>query len=347
LFVSGGKLLSQPLNLRTAKLEWSAKILATDVECDPGLWHATFSATSEALVYRSRSRSLQEDTIQWFDLGGKPLQPAGPPGSFRGPRISPDGADIAASCGDPDQNICVIHSDNTVTLLTDEPISCCPVWSPDGTKIVYETHGGARRFAMLLKNLRARTAGEILASSELSLEPTSWSADGSDLLVSRTQRNNADEIVVFHLQTKTTDTYLHSNFSMSEGRFSPDGKWVTYQSDESGRNEVYVASYPSSLLRYLVSRLGGAGPKWSGDGRELYYLGPSNMIFEAKVTYLHNSLWIGPPQPLFEAPVVPRSVDSELTSKAFDASEKGRNFAMIRTSSPGPGEFVLVTHWLK
>jgi Tol biopolymer transport system component len=312
------------------------------VEYDRHVWHAAFAATRQFLVYRQRPSTPETQVIKFLDDSGKMIKTSGRPGNFEGVSISPDGRTVAASCDDPEMNICLINPDGTLTRVSDEPIDTSPVWAPDGSGLVYITHRSAHRFGLVLKDLKAQTPEQVLMESgDPSVNVTSWSPNKRELLVERINSTKHLELGVLELADRKYRHFQSGNSNLSGGRFSPDGKWVAYQSDERGRDHVYIASYPDPRLTCLVSSKGGHAPRWSRNGRELYFLDSSDMIYRVPIETVGVRLEIGVPQPLFRPPLLPPPADSG----SFDVSGKEPLFVVNGNASKNDAEYVLVTSW--
>lgn len=341
LFASGGKLLAQPFNPKTGVLGTGARILADNVEYDRSLWHAAFAASPQLLLYRERSRKPETEVISFFDASGKMVKTASRPGIFRGVSLSPDGRNVAAMCDEPESNICLIHEDGTFTRISESPINWGPVWSPNGMNLAYGTHRGPQRFGLALKDTRARKPEKILIEADSGLEVSSWAPNSKQLLVERVNAKGRFEITVFQLADHRFRPFLSSGFNVYAGKFSPDGKWVAYQSDESGHEEIYISSYPNLIQKYLVSHNGGHAPRWSPNGRELYFLDASDTIYRARITSIGQRLKVEPPEQLFRPPIV----DPPYDSLSFDVNGQPPKFVAVTVASENQSGYVLATNW--
>jgi DNA-binding winged helix-turn-helix (wHTH) protein/Tol biopolymer transport system component len=342
LFVSGGKLLSQPFDPGTGSVGTAARILTDTVEYDRGQWHAAFAATPRLLVYRQRPKTPETQVIAFLDDSGKVIKTASRPGSFQGAVVSPDGKTVATMCGDPELNICLVHQDGTLTRISESPIDTSPVWSSDGLRLVYATHRGAQRFGLALKDLKAQNPERVLAESNISDAPTSWSPDEKELLIEREDAQGHFELGVFRLADHKYRNFLMAKFKVAAGKFSPDGKWVAYQSDESGQDQIYIASYPDPRGKYAVSQSGGQAARWGQDGRELYFMDASDMIYRVRIETVGAGLKIGAPQPLFRPAILPPPYDSQ----SFDVSGKEPLFVVDGNASKNDSAYTLVTSWV-
>jgi eukaryotic-like serine/threonine-protein kinase len=295
------------------------------------------------LVYRQRARAPQAQAIVFLDDSGRVVKTVSRPGISQGASVSPDGKTVAALCDDPELNVCLVYQDGTLTRISEGPINCCPVWSPDGSSMVYGTHRGARRFSLVLKDLKAQKPERVLMESDSSVEPTSWAPSLKELLVERTNPRNHLELGILRLADQKYRNFLSANVNVNvtAGRFSLDGKWVAYQSDDSGRDEVYIASYPDQRQKYTVSRAGGHAPRWTNNGRELYFLDSSDMIQRVRIETSGADLRIGSPQPVFR----PSTLAPPYDYQSFDVTAKEPVFVINANASKNDSEYILVTSW--
>jgi hypothetical protein len=136
--------------------------------------------------------------------------------------------------------------------------------------------------------------------------------------------------------------FLHTEFAEGDGRYSPDGKWIAYTSDESGKEEVYVRPFPESGGKVLVSTSGGSSPHWRRDGKEIFYLGASLELMAAKVTENGSTLAIDTARPLFQA----HTASNFPPDFCLDASADGERFLIVSSSSQKlPFPIAVVINW--
>ena len=341
VFSSGGKLLAQAFDPETGLLGSQATVLADNVEVDGSLWRATFDASEQALIYRARPVLPELQTLKWFDEAGNSPKAASKPGIFRGVRASPDGNLIAAMCDEPDVNICLVHQDGSLTRINQRPLNFGPVWSPDGSSIAFGTHRSKQQFGIAVKDVAGKMSEQTLAETEDGIAPTSWSPDGKVLLVERTNQRGKRYLAALQLVDLKFRDLLTSTVDIRDGRFSPDGKWIAYHSNESGRDEVYVCAYENPARKFQISRDGGHAARWGPDGLSLYFLSPEDAVLGVELSVTRNGLLPGSPKTLFRPDILRAPYDVQ----SFDVLASKRQF-LINTSSPQHGsDFVLVTSW--
>jgi Tol biopolymer transport system component len=198
-----------------------------------------------------------------------------------------------------------------------------PIWSPDDKTVVFysEQRGTPDLY---VKKLGSPGPATPLLESEYSKTPFDWSADGRMIVFGVTDQRGGDnaDLWFFSVENGTSEAITKTPFSEKEARISPDGKWLAYASDESGRFEMYVQSFPEPGLRQQISSGGGMGPKWRQDGRELFYISPDGRIMAVELAEDPLSQ-VPAAKPLFK--VERRFEDS---GDDFDVTSDGQTFVV-------------------
>jgi len=195
-----------------------------------------------------------------------------------------------------------------------------PIWSPDGARVVFASNRNGT-YDLYQKQANGSGNEEVLLQSAENKRPSSWSPDGRFILYTQ----NSRDMMVLPLtdSRKPGDRkpypFLSTQFSQTQGAFSPDGKWVAYQSNESGRNEVYVRPFPGPGGQWHVSTGGGISPRWRADGKELYYLAPDNKLMAVAVTVQGAAFTPGTPETLFQTHIVSPGLRPQ-----YDVARDGR-----------------------
>jgi Tol biopolymer transport system component len=282
-----------------------------------------------------------------YDRGGKRLGPVGPTGEYFNIFFSPDEKRAAAAMSDPQsgaRDIWLLDiARGAPTRLTLDPAEdFLPIWSPDGSRIVFVSD---RDGAGNLYQKSASGAGndELLFKSNERKWPGDWSRDGRFIICTNLSPKTKDDLWVLPMTgDQKPFTYLQNTFNEDHPRFSPDGHFVAYASDQSGRWEVYVQTFPVSGGKWIVSTNGGAQPRWRRDGKELFFIAPDRKIMAADVKLEGSTFEAGVPKVLFQTNVVsypnPRNV--------YDVSADGQRFLIITppeetTSTP----ITVVSNW--
>ena len=272
LFARGTTLLAARFELASETVVGDPIVLQKGIHVSRGLGvpYISMSATG-VLVFHTRHFPKSE--LVWVDRRGQSRQPAFPPATYRDPALSADGVLVAAHQLDPnDQTLKIWLLDTarrTSSLLTSNfRRSAFAVWSPDGQELAFAANGTP---SSALYRMPFRGGPEqLIVQSSGNLQPTDWSRDGRLILYGSTGPDLASDIWTVSADGKSPPVaFLRTRFSEEQGRFSPDGRWVAYSSNESGRFEVYLRAFPDSGPHWQLSTDGGSQPYWRGDGREL------------------------------------------------------------------------------
>jgi dipeptidyl aminopeptidase/acylaminoacyl peptidase len=186
---------------------------------------------------------------------------------------------------------------------------------------------------------------EAVLKSSTAKRPTDWSRDGRHILYENDDPKSSTDLWVLPLfGDRKPQLFLQTPFYEGHGRFSPNGKWIAYVSDETGGPQVYVQSFPPSGGKWQVSTNGGVTPRWRRDGQELFYLAPDRKIMSVAVKPIGNTFEIGSPEALFEAPV---DAVSAAAANRYEVSADGQRFLVnIPSENVSPAPITVVVNWL-
>jgi dipeptidyl aminopeptidase/acylaminoacyl peptidase len=219
--------------------------------------------------------------------------------AYYDPRLSPDGQRVAVELADPSDDIWIADlKRGTMTRMTfDAGEDETPVWSPDGKSIAYSSSRPGQPRTVFRKAADGSGAEEQVFASNDHSHVEDWSRDGRVMLVGVDGASTHSDIWVVPIGgSEKPHALIQTNFSEGNARLSPDGRWIAYQSDESGRDEVYVQRFPMLGSKAQVSNDGGAQPVWSRDGRQLFYRVAGAVITVPVTT--GDALEIGSPRKL-------------------------------------------------
>ncbi len=302
VYAREGALFAQRFDERQARLMGEPFLLADDINYFLNTAEAQFSVSQTGvLVYRVGSSTFQ---IAWIGRDGKEIDKLGPPMLASRLRISPDGRRVAATIidkrtGTGDIWIFELGRGVSTRLHSDPVHEFLPVWTADGAKVLY----GSDRLGP--PDIYEFATGESSGTESVLLEqdgfqqPEDVSRDGRWLVYTNAERWPNTDIWLLPLHGERRPTpWARSRFTESIPRFSPDGLWIAYQSDESGVPEIYVARTQGGGGKKRISPAGGRFPRWRADGRELYYVGPEDFVVAVRVTP-GDRLEAGAPVPLF------------------------------------------------
>jgi Tol biopolymer transport system component/predicted Ser/Thr protein kinase len=223
--------------------------------------------------------------LVWFDRGGKELGSAGEPDLYGSPRLSPDGKRLAVDIFDARRSraevwIVDLSSGARTKLASGDSNNSNPIWSPDGDRVAFASDRKAKgvHSDVWVKSINGGTEELLLESSD-ARTPEDWSRNGRFLsfnVIPVSGRRNLQIWFADLASGRKSTAFQISALYQNNSRISPDGRWLAFNSDESGRTEVYVVPFPSGTGKWQVSVAGGGLPRWRGDGRELYYLAVDN-----------------------------------------------------------------------
>jgi Tol biopolymer transport system component len=328
LMVGNGMLLVRPFDFRTLEPSSDARPLRFAERVD------RFSASANGvLAYRTREQVPPAPVVLIDRTGNRTeiLESIADAGQFS---VSPDGSRIAiAQSGD----IWVVElARNVSSRFTFDPAEeTFPVWAPDSSRIAFLSNRGNRK-TIYQKPTNSAISEEMLLENPLIHSVESWSADGQFLAYTARSDKQRSNVWILPLMGDRKPFMVPSAFNHREPVFSPDARWLAYVSDESGKDEVYIESFPPGGSKWQVSVNGGTTPKWRRDGRELFYVSPQRELLAVPIRLSGpQSLELGTPIPLFPLPRGP-----------YDVSPDGRRFVMAYDEHDQPSVPInVVVHW--
>jgi eukaryotic-like serine/threonine-protein kinase len=311
LFGRGTTLFAQRFDLNRLELTGEPVRVVDGLGLNPhSQANYAFSVSDDGvLVYSSGSGIVPEMQVVSFDRTGKKLGPLGGPGVIHGIRASPDEHRIATERAELEANAVNIFLVETGTGVLSRVTSntaavtyaMTPLWSADGRRVLFDDASASFK----AKTLDGATIEEIHRGTPYLSFLLDWSADGQHILFTQSQPGTAEDLWVLSLTgDRPAMPYLNSSFNEREARFSPDARWVAYSSDESGKSEIYIQSFPTPGRKRVLSTNGGFEPEWRKDGRELYYLAPDRKLMAVSIASSASGLEASSPRALFEAPEV-------------------------------------------
>jgi len=308
-----------------------------------------FSASQNGILTYLASGAGSVSQLTWFDRQGKALGSIWEPGNYQDLSLSPDGRRAAIHSVSGQNDLWLFEfSRNTSTRFTFDPVvDQEAIWSPDGSQIVW---GSPRKLKQDLYRKASSGAGEeqVLLASGSAKVPNDWSPDGRFLLYATVTPKADSDLMVLPLNKDgfiagSPSPFLATPFNESHGRFSPDGRWLAYTSDESGRSEVYVRPFPASSAggKWQVSTDGGYQPLWRRDGRELLYFSPDSKLTSVEVS-TSPAFKAATPKTLFAAPIYEGPVVSN--THRWDISPDGQRF-LINVAPEAGAPITVVQNW--
>jgi len=325
LFLKDRTLMAQPFDAKAVKTTGEAMPLAEQIGTDAvGL--ARFSISRDGvLAYRTGESGGR---LLWMDRSGKELDTLGDPADYQDPDFSPTGDRLAFDITDirgGKSDIWIRDLSRGVnSRFTFDPVNAfAGVWSPRGDYIVY-TSDREGAFAIYQKATSGSGEEKLLLKSDVIVVPISFSPDGRFLAYQRQDPKTNWDILLLPMTGEAKPVVLRATpFRDVVPRFSPDGRFIAYVSNESGRNEVYVQSYPGPGRTWQISTAGGGDPQWRRDGKELYYRALDQKLMAVEIR-VGEELEPGLPQVLFQT-----RVSSGLASTKYVPDRTGQKFLFV------------------
>jgi len=345
VFGRSGALFAAPFDLDRLEMTGEVVPVVEGVSTGPNLAEYDVSP-SGTLVYQPAAGG--NNRLVWVDRSGKrtPLADSEPGSIFLpDPRLSPDGRRVAVSTsGIRGQDAWVLEiARGTQSRMTFEGRNTRPLWSPNGKDLFFASTGGGGTYNIFSAPADGRGAARQLTSGAYRV-PSSISSDGRTVLFR--QIGEGWDIGMVRLDEKDgvsePELLLGTRFNEHTGMLSPDDRWLAYVSDESGREEVYVTSFPNLSRREPVSIEGGVEPLWSRDGKELFYRNGDELLAVSVQT--HPDLVIGRPAVLFAGPY---RLSTDNPSSNYDVAFDGRFLMMESAYGDAPPTVTVVLNWFE
>lgn len=238
-----------------------------------------------------------------------------------------------------------------VTRLTDVGIDGSPIWSPDGKRVIFLSNRTGTS-DLYQRRLNAESDDLLIHSSETKI-PNSFTQDGRFLLYTSTSSavggvgTSADLMVLLLDGSAKPRPFLNSRFDERYGQFSPDGRWVAYQSNESGDGEyqIYVKSFPAPGERLQISSAGGIQPRWRPDGKELYYVAADGRLMAVPIAGSETTLTPGTPIPLFQPRIHGGGNAANFFLQQYDVSKDGHFLVNVNVGEAVASPITLILNW--
>jgi serine/threonine-protein kinase len=357
IYVRRATLMAVPFSLETLSVTGGAVALVDNVMQaanmgnalrDTGAGQVAIADTGALAYVPGGVFSFPDRSLVWVSRSGRVEALPVPPRAYIYPRLSPDGTRVLFST-QGDRNIWIYDiSRGTTTKLTTDGRSLAGLWTPDGTRVTYGASiSGTEN--LFWRPADAVSEAERLATSTNQQRAGAWSADGQTLAYVESSGSN-DVLALSRAANGKPSPVVQTRFDEYYPEFSPDGRWLAYASNESGRDEVYVQAYPGPGPKVLVSTDGGTAPAWRRDGRELFYVASSQVAAGAVAMRMMavpiaatDSLRAGRPQSLFEGGF---AVTAQ--TRGYDLTPDGQRFLMVQPMDRPPivpNQIVMVQNW--
>jgi Tol biopolymer transport system component len=308
-----------------------------------GTARAVFSPSETGTLATQSGLTQAGGILRWKDRNGDVISEVGEPGRLYAVELSPDGNLAVVVIGDPETGsgdlwILELERGLLTRFTSDEGNEFAPLWSPDGSEIVY-TSSDAGIYRLVRKAVEGSGAGEVILEAEDNRLVRDWGPDGRSLLLTAQRKDtNWDQLVLdLEGETEARDLIV-TEFSEGDGQLSPDKRWILYQSNESGRFEVYVQPYPGPGRTLRASTAGGLWPRWSADGTEIFYQSFSGALMAVPVRSTGGGLTLSPAEELFTG----ASTDN---GSQYDITGDGRFLVIEPIAEQQPEPVTVLMNW--
>ena len=315
--------------------------------------HAAITASvAGPIVYRTGSPSGRGPLqFAWFDRAGKEVQKLGNPLPMAlNAALSPDEQRLAAFLGGDIWILDLRRGGSFSRFTFEQSVEFAEVWSPDGSRLVISSNRGGS-YDLYEKSATGAGTDKVLVATDQNEDPTDWSSDGAFILYRRYDPKRAYDILALRLADGVTFPLVQTDADERNAQFSPDGRWIVYQSNESGRFEIWVQpfSVPGSERRgkWQITNNGGGQPRWSRDGRELFYLAPDSRIMSVpiKPTADGAAIETGRPSALFRWPGIELARQGTVLPPFIVSKDAQRFLFATAEVQPSNAPLTMILNW--
>jgi serine/threonine protein kinase/Tol biopolymer transport system component len=347
LYLRDDTLLTQPFNLQQLALSGEAVPLAENVRSVGSQRRGIFSVSQNGMLVYQAGVSGGSHVLTWIDRTGKKLGTLGEPADLMSVALSPDGNRAAVSVLDS-----ATHSydiwlydtgrDRPTRFTFDRSRGFMPaLWSPDGSAVAFTQIGDGGKFALYRKPADLSGKEELLHTEKFALLPINWPAGGEEIYLGGFGIDNRNTIVAVPAKGESKSVRRVVTDNIISPRISPNGRLVVYASFESSHSEVYVRGYPEGGGKLQISINGGMQPRWSRDGKEVFYIAPDGTLTAAEVGTSGSKIEIGRVQPLFGGLTA-----NNAGATPYDVAPDGKRFLVdIQIAPPATDGLVFVQNW--
>jgi Tol biopolymer transport system component len=353
LFMRQNTLFARSFNVKQGILVGDEVWIADSVVADEQSKLGVFSASETGmLAYRTGETPLRQ--LALFDRSGKEVETISAPdrNNIESPEISPDGSNVAICRlvqGDSDVWLIKTIRGGRLSRFTDSPSTAevFPIWSPDSERIVFASYREGT-FGLCERPLNEIEDRELYLDSSANIFPNDWSTDGQHILYLKVDPDTGRDLWMLPLfGEKEPFNFLKTSSEERNGQFSPDGQLIAYESNESGRFEVYVRPFKDVGRKHSVSTEGGIAPRWRPDGKELFYIAPDGKLMATPILGAGQTLSIDLPEPLFQTQIVGGGT-AAWSKIQYDVLPDGQHFLINKAiDDPSASPINIITNWTR
>ena len=347
LFVRDGALRAQHFDLKTFSITGESVAIAQHVQLSGSLNFANVAVSTNGTLTYVSGGSATLSTLTFVDGSGKEVGTLGPRSEQLDVAIAPDGHAAALSrydvVGTSDIWVYELRRDIQTRQTFSPANEFAPVWSPDNKTIVF-TGFEKRPGDLFVKRVDASGPGDLLYADRRRKVATCWSADGNYVIYHALTPGSQWDIEAYSLRDRKVIPLVKTPATEVHGQLSPDGRWLAYSSTEPGRMEVFVRPFLGSSDHWQISGGGGSQPRWSRDGRQLYFVSPDAKLMAAAV-HATQSFSADAPRPLFSTRL---RLLNGITRTQYDVMPDGRFLMNVGfPSEEHPVPITLVQNWTR
>jgi len=340
LYLDQSTLMARPFNARALHFTGPAIKVAENVG------HGFFSVSATGLLAYANVSGPANDQMAWFNREGQKLGTLGPPDVYTDPALSPDGTRVAVSVGQyGKRDIWVFETKRgTASRLTfGSADNLCPAWAADGARILFSSDRGGQVDIYQKDANGLGSVQPVFQSKDQAKELNDLSADGRYAIYDNAGSSDSKQLWVLPLVGERKPfVFVEGGYGALSAQFSPNGRYVAYASNETGRLEAYVQTFPKQTGKWEVSTSGGAEPMWRRDGKELFYLAPDDKLMVVAVSTASGAFQAGIPKELFQAQLMPIAYWRNF----YVASPDGQRFLMLVPANEAkPVPITVVVNW--
>ena len=350
VFGREASLWAAPFDVERLAVTGEAAPILEGVQVNTGGGWALYAVSNDGSLVYLPGGSGEERTLVWVDREGREEPINAPPRAYVYPRLSPDGTRVALDVRDQEQDIWVWDfARQTLTRLTFDPApDTYPVWTPDARRLIFSS-ARAGPVNPFWQAANGTGSAERLAEDSNGLDTYSVSPDAKRLVLRELAQKTGYDVVMLSMDgERRVVPLLNTQFSERNAEISPDGRWLAYQSNESGVFEIYVRPFPDvNAGRWQISTGGGEKPLWARSGGELFYLTLTESLMSVPLqvgaSFTFGNAGIALEEPYFAAVFA--------DGRTYDVSPDGRRFLMIkefgRAGETAPAQLIFVENWVE
>jgi serine/threonine protein kinase len=348
LFIRQGTLFAQSFDADKRVLTGDPFSVAQPVS-DNSFNIGAISAGADVLVYRTGL--LDNRQLIWVDRSGRAIGDVGPTDAtaLLNPELSPDGRRVALDrTVDGNHDVWILEPERHITTrFSDDPsVDFAPVWSPTGDRILFASAQKGQVDLYVKPSAGAATEQALLQTLEAKI-PLDWSRDGRFIIYRTINGKTGNDLWILPLSDLKPYVFLATQYNEANAQFSPDTRWVAYQSDESGQqHQIYVQPFPGPGGKIQVSNEGGTQPRWNRNGKELFYLAADNKLMSVSIETTPDGKTLRPavPVPLFSTHIV--EVPPATQRHQYAVSPDGQRFLInVPAESAAVSPITVVVNW--